>query len=402
MIATQNAAGISMNIVKNAQQPANNAPQNAGRWCRCNTPVHLHNLKTEMDNLMKNIGILSLSFILIASCKQQGSTNVAATIAHGKMPAVTKDANNRIHIIYGSGDKLMYTFSSDEGQTFAAPELVGGLPGLIASATRGPQIAATKNGIAVIAVNKDGDIFSYIKDQSGKWIETGKVNDVDTTDKESFIGLSSDNENNLFAIWTDLRGDHQNKIFGARSSDGGKTWMKNILVYASPDGTICECCKPSIAMNGKNVFVMFRNWLNGNRDLYLIQSCDGGESFGKAQKLGKGSWALDGCPMDGGGMAVDNSGNVQTVWRREAKIYACEPGKEEKEIGEGKNCGMENVNGKNIYTWTNNGVITCLLSDGSLKELGKGSSPVLKAAGNDKLLCVWEDDAEIKTALIRL
>jgi hypothetical protein len=84
--------------------------------------------------------------------------------------------------------------------------------------------------VAVIAVNRSGNIFSYIKDQSGEWIKTGKVNDVDTTDKQGFLGLGRDKQNNLFAIWTDLRNDKRNKIYGVRSTDGGRTWNKNILV----------------------------------------------------------------------------------------------------------------------------------------------------------------------------
>jgi hypothetical protein len=106
--------------------------------------------------------------------------------------------------------------------------------------------------------------------------------------------------------------------------------------------------------------------------------------------------------MDGGGLAIDPSGHVQTVWRRQARLYACEPGKDEREIGEGRNCVIENVNGKNVYAWTKNNVITCLLPNGSLQVVGQGSSPVLKAAGNYEVLCIWEDNAEIKSSLLSL
>jgi hypothetical protein len=57
------------------------------------------------------------------------------------------------------------------------------------------------------------------------------------------------------------------------------------MIYASPDTTVCECCKPSVAMKGNSVYVMFRNWLNGNRDLYLIQSSDNGNTFRQVQKI---------------------------------------------------------------------------------------------------------------------
>ena len=91
-------------------------------------------------------------------------------------------------------------------------------------------------------------------------------------------------EKNAFVVWLDLRGNKRNKIYGANSNDGGRSWSQNILIYTSPDTTVCECCKPSVAMQGNNVYVMFRNWLNGNRDLYVIQSSNGGTSFAQARR----------------------------------------------------------------------------------------------------------------------
>ncbi len=353
--------------------------------------------------MKKIILLIIIAFMFHWSCREQQKPNKKdvsiITIAHGQMPAAAGDAD-ALDIVFGNGDSLMYIYSANKGASFSSAELIDTLPDLIAFATRGPQIAATKNGLAVIAVNKSGDIFSYTKDASGIWLKDGKVNDADTTHKEGFLGLSSDGENNLFAIWTDLRNDKRNKIFGARSTDGGKTWQKNILVYKSPDSTVCECCKPSVVMQGKNVIVMFRNWLNGNRDLYVIRSADCGQSFGVAIKLGNGNWALNGCPMDGGGLAINKEGAIQTVWRRESKIYACEPGKKETELGEGKSCVMETINNKNIYAWSKEGNITCLLPNGSLKIIGKGSLPVLKTMGYNEVICVWDNNQQIESYVL--
>jgi hypothetical protein len=228
------------------------------------------------------------------------------------------------------------------------------------------------------------------------------VNDIDGVNKEGFSGLSSDG-NDLFAIWTDLREDKHNKIYGASSNDGGKTWSKNLLVYKSPDSSVCECCKPSVAMKGSNVYVMFRNWLNGNRDLYLIQSNDNGKTFGDARKLGAGGWQLNGCPMDGGGLAIAKDGVAQTVWRRQSKIYADVPGAAEIEIGEGKGCSIEAANGKNIYAWRDNdNNIICLLPDGSQKVLGTGVLPLIKSVSKDEVICVWQDEEEIKSDIFTL
>ena len=215
------------------------------------------------------------------------------------------------------------------------------------------------------------------------------------------MALAADGEN-VFAIWLDLRGDHHNKIFGAKSGDGGKTWSKNKLIYTSLDSTVCECCKPSLVMRGNDVYVMFRNWLNGNRDPYFVHSADGGNSFGNAQKLGKGSWALNGCPMDGGAITISNDGILQTVWNRKGVIYACEPGKDEKELGKGRNCGMESMNGKEIYAWVDTGEIVVVTPRGIKKNLGKGELPIIKAINNENILCVWEKDKQIHSALLDL
>lgn len=243
-------------------------------------------------------------------------------IANGRMPNITKDKSNNIHIVYGTGDSIMYISSTKEGKSFSLPVLVAVLPKVFATAMRGPQITSTANGLIITANTTYGNIFAYHKEGSSKWSKATKVNDADSVSKEALMALSADGLN-AFAVWLDTRGNNGKgqRLYGAQSKDGGKTWSKNILVYSSPDKTTCECCKPSVVVKGNTIHAMFRNWLNGNRDLYLISSSNGGKTFGQAQKLGVGSWKLNGCPMDGGGLAVDKKGTPETVWRREGKIF---------------------------------------------------------------------------------
>src|SRR6266496_3445554 len=268
--------------------------------------------------------IVFVSLVFLSACRDEKPHVPNSVIARGQMPNVAKDNSGIIHLVYGNGDSILYCYSSDRGKTFSSGSLVAVVPKLAASHMRGPQIAATSNGLTVIACDNFGDIFSFAKDQSGKWTRASGVNDVDTVAKEGLMALAADGDNAV-AVWLDLRDKH-NKIFGAKSIDGGKTWSKNILIYASPDTSVCECCKPSVVIKGSDVYVMFRNWLDGNRDLYLIESSDGGNTFAQAQKLGKRSWALNGCPMDGGSVVIDKNGNPETGWNRQGVIYAAEPG----------------------------------------------------------------------------
>ncbi|MHA4807849.1 hypothetical protein ACX0G9_07075 [Flavitalea flava] len=354
---------------------------------------------------MKDMYILTLIFVvsLFVACKGKETGPIPATvIGHGQMPAIVTDGSHTIHLVYGKGDSILYMYSTDKGRTFSDPLLVDTMGKLYAFSMRGPQIALTDQGVAIVAVNQQGNIFSYVKEASGKWAQTARLNDADSVAKEGFLGVCGDGKNNLFAIWLDLRADKHNKIYGSRSMDGGKTWSKNTMIYTSPDGTVCECCKPSVAMHGNNVYVMFRNWLKGNRDLYLLQSTDGGNTFNQAQELGNGHWQLNGCPMDGGGLAINDKGTPQTIWRRKGMLYTCEPGKDETEIAEGKSCSMETIKGKNIYTWTDKGNVICLLPDGKKLVIGQGNLPIVKAINEEEAICIWEQDTEIKRSILHL
>ena len=325
---------------------------------------------------------------------------VSFIIGQGQMPNATSDTKGNIHVVFGSGDSIWYSLSNNEGNSFSKPALVSILPQLVAYAMRGPQITATTNGLMIIACDKKGDIFSFNKTKAGNWQSAGKVNDVDTVAKEGLMALAADGQT-AYAVWLDLRDKH-NKIFGARLTYGERTWSKNKMIYSSPDKTVCECCKPSVVVKGNNVFVMFRNWLDGNRDLYLIKSTDIGTTFGQAQKLGNGSWMLNGCPMDGGGLSINKDGIVQTVWRREGKIYGCEPGKQETQLGEGRSCTIETINGKNVYAWTEKGEVTIIKPNGIKVSLGKGTLPIIKAVNNDYVICVWENQKQIHTSMVKL
>jgi hypothetical protein len=351
-------------------------------------------------------GFLFSIFAIVVSiigCKdQKKKEHIDQVIGTGKMPNLAGDNAGNFHIVYGSGDSILYISSTDKGESFSDPSLVAILPGLSAASMRGPQIASTKkNGIVIIACNKSGNIYSYIKNISGNWSQPVKVNDVDTVAKEQFMALSADGDK-TFAVWLDLRGNKRNKIAGSGSTDGGKTWSKNVLVYASPDSSVCECCKPSVAVRGANVYVMFRNWLHGNRDLHLIQSENGGKSFGETKRLGGNSWALNGCPMDGGGLVINNNGVPETVWRRRDSIYGCEPGQTETAIGTGRGCTLASVNNKNVYAWTENGDVVIRKPQGMKINLGKGQLPLIKRINDEHVLCVWENDRQIHAATVSL
>jgi hypothetical protein len=349
---------------------------------------------------MKPVLSIILSVFLFASFTSRPSVQFESVIGAGQMPAITKDKSGSLHVVFGKGDSILYACSKNGGQNFSAPALVAVLHELSASHTRGPQIATLESGLMITACNGAGNIFSYSKTGSGKWQTQGRVNDADTVAKENLMALSADGSN-AYAVWLDLRNGH-NQLFGARSTDAGKTWSKNVLVYASPDSTVCECCKPSVAIKGKQVYVMFRNWLNGSRDLFVIHSSDGGYTFEGSQKLGYGHWILNGCPMDGGAFVLNEKGIPQTVWHRKGEIFTCEPGREEIAIGKGRGCTIELIHGKPVYAWLENKNIVILTPQGSRINIGRGESLQIKAIDDKHVLCIWENSRKIYSAVVEV
>lgn len=355
----------------------------------------------EMYNQITTCFLTVLVICCFFSCNEQHAIpKDDFVIAKGQIPNIAEDNSGTIHLVYGKGDSIMYCFSPDKGNSFSAPALVAVLPGLFSYAMRGPQIAATSDGPVITGCTSKGNIFSYRK-VNEKWQQGARINDADTVAKEGFMALAADGKN-VFAVWLDLRGNKRNKIYGAASEDDGKSWSGNIMIYTSPDTSVCPCCKPSVIMKHERVYVMFRNWLHDDRDLYLVQSSDAGHSFGVAQKLGKGSWKLNACPMDGGGLTLNKNGEVQTVWNRKGKIFTAIPGVPEIEIGKGGGCTVATVGNENVFAWSDENKIICMKANGAKKTLGEGNFPVLTSLDREHFICIWQNENHIHGAVVKL
>jgi hypothetical protein len=347
---------------------------------------------------MRSISLVIFSLLFAGSANAQNQLFPIVTLK-GQMPNIVKDRIGMLHLTYGIGDSLLYV-SSKDGKVFTKPSLIAVVPNVFTTAMRGPQVAATSNGLVVIACTKKGDVLFFRKSGS-VWTKGVRLNEKSETAKEALIALSADGLN-VYAIWLSIKEPKGQNLYGVRSQDGGKTWGKNSIVYESPDNTICECCKPSVVMKSNQVYVMFRNWLQGNRDMYLIHSIDKGQTFGTSQKLGTGNWKLDGCPMDGGGIVINTKGLAETIWQRQGKIYTSLLGMPETQIGEGRNGSIENSRNNTIYAWGDKGNIIVKKNSGQNITIGKGSQPLLKAVDDISVLCIWQTGDNIQMRMLTL
>ncbi len=318
----------------------------------------------------------------------------------------------QVAMVFGGGRTIFYAGSADRGATFGAPVRVAEVGALALGRHRGPRLAILQNLLVISAIVGEekatgphahglpeaGNLVVWRSTDRGvSWKRAGIINDVPGAAREGLHAMVTAPDGSLFATWLDLRAKGT-KLYGARSTDGGVSWTKNELVYESPDGTICQCCHPSVSIDeAGRTYVMWRNALGGSRDLYLTSSVDG-KQFTAAQKLGTGTWKLNACPMDGGALAV-HRGKVISAWRRDGDVYLTEGDGPEKKVGTGKDVALA-VSKKGTYVaWTHEAAVQVLTPKASVPTLlGAGGAFVnLLAMPDGGVLAAWEASGAIET-----
>lgn len=354
-----------------------------------------------------------LGSIVLGILVRTASAGDAIVVARGAEPAAPRqpqvcvDAAGTIHVAWGSGDTVFHRGIDAAGAMLGTDSALSLAPVMALGMRRGPRIAAAGNAVCITAIGgatgkgRDGDVWAVRSLDGGRlWSAPQRVNGVEGSAREGLHGMAAGRDGTLCCVWLDLRND-RTEVMAAVSVDGGGTWGENVLVYRSPEKNVCECCHPAVAFDERgSIHVQWRNSLGGNRDMYAARSDDGGRTFGEATKLGRGTWPLAACPMDGGAIAV-RDGSPVSVWRRESTIYVVEgAGGAERAIGSGEQPWIAATDSGPAVAWVaSRGGRLLLLAPGADKPrvlADHASDPVL-AAGNTPdapLVAVWEEGSK--------
>jgi len=318
---------------------------------------------------------------------------VLATDFSGTQPQLASDGKTTA-LVYGSHDSIYFA------QPDSTPVKVADTPVLALGNHRGPRIAIAASAIVVTATvapvgrqYEPGTLRSWRSiDRGAAWTPGPDVS-TPGTGGMGFHSIASDGGNRIWAAWIGPESGHP-ILYASHSEDAGATWVKQRLL--SP--TVCECCHPTVALSADGtIWILFRNNLGGNRDFYLATSRDG-EKFDFV-KLGQGSWKLEACPMDGGGMSLLD-GQIVTLWRRQSQIYlARSDGQPEESFAVGHNPAIT-VRKEGLYAvWQDGEKIMAKSPGRDPWPLAKsGMFPVLSPTG--PVLAAWEDQGKIRTALL--
>lgn len=332
---------------------------------------------------------LSLLLLLLTTAQVPSPERL---VREGSSPQIAVDSRGIVRMVFGRKDSIFVVTSTDSGSIFTAATLVAVVPDMHLGNTRGPVIASSRTRTLILAADSHGTLTTFRLDhRTNRWSRNPRpLNDAEGSAPEGLATIAADGSDNFYAVWLDLRQARQNNIYFTRVPLAGEMPVANRLVYASPDGHVCECCRPSVAVSGRRIAVMFRNWLGGARDLYLTRSADAGKTFSDPTKLGTGTWKLDACPMDGGSLALTPSGDVMTTWRRENTVYTASPSGPEQRVSDGKSPMMSARDGDEYVVWQDGATIKLTKLGSPEATVGEGRLPQVAALKDGGVLVAWE------------
>ena len=136
---------------------------------------------------------------------------------------------------------------------------------------------------AAFSKGDDVHLFCFRKRAKDKRFTAVRVSSTKARDMESLHHMIVDSDGNMHVVWMDARSGGAEPYY-ATSSNEGKSFKGETAAYTSPTGSICPCCAPSVAAEGKTIVIQFRNKLKGAggqdfNDMHAAVSTDGGRKW---------------------------------------------------------------------------------------------------------------------------
>lgn len=270
--------------------------------------------------------------IFLSSCSQIRPIKITQDFAVSKLQTVhTLDVyadNNVIHTLLSGIDSnsqqlaVRYMNSSDAGETWSTPVTVNEHISGVKKSKRGNDFQVAASGKTVMAVwsTQGGEPWVGIisaalsLDMGQTWhkIPSPVSNDYSTIN-QGYYDLTADSQGKFYISWLDDReesGNTQGLRYASFQTDSS-TWIDQ----SNLEPTSCTCCWSSMTTDTNGaVHVLYRD--DSPRDMMLVSSFDGGQSWQNPQSVWDFNWTFMGCPHQGGGLAtaeVNGKTNIHTV-----------------------------------------------------------------------------------------
>lgn len=261
----------------------------------------------------------------------------AQTHQHGSMPAgdgrfnpfVAGDGREGFYLAFierSNGESNVMLRHSADGKIFAEPIRVNNV--------RGDATVRNENPPKV-AVGPSGDVYVCWANETAKW--KGDIRFARSTDGgktflraltlnsdaggpptgHAFQSIAVNRSGRIFVTWIDERrkksGDRGAQIWLSTSEDRGKTFSPDRRIISD----VCECCRTNIQIDSAGrLFLSYRTVPGAGamyRDIVVARSTDAGVSF-KTTTVSADGWDINACPVTGPALCVDARDQVHVVW----------------------------------------------------------------------------------------
>ncbi|UCG70901.1 MAG: exo-alpha-sialidase [Thermoplasmata archaeon] len=235
---------------------------------------------------------ISLSMVvLIVEGYPPFSTNVKVNTDTGNRPQsgpkIALGSEGTIYAVWQDSrnwdDDIYFARSTDGGANWSDPNIRVNTDQDTALQFN-PTLAIDAEGTLYVAWEdtRDGDrniYFAKSKDGGNTWTDPNiRVNNDLGDFNEEGPSIAVDSGGTIYLVWDDNRnGDYD--IYFAKSTDEGATWTEpNVRV--NTDLTDTGQSRPTIAVDATGtIYVAWTDRRNGNSDIYLAYSTDGGSNW---------------------------------------------------------------------------------------------------------------------------
>jgi hypothetical protein len=183
-----------------------------------------------------------------------------------------------------------------------------------------PRIAVGRGATVHVAWQdardgKDDVLVRRSTDGGGSWEAEIRVDgDGPGASLSSMPALAADGRGRVYVAWEDQRNGDRD-IYLARSTDGGRTFWPEVRVDADEPGAGVSYHPDLLCWDDGTVLVFWRDERDGLADVYLRRSTDGGNTWGPEK------WVdLGGSSLHRGGVASMHLG-VAAIGRRVAAVW---------------------------------------------------------------------------------
>ena len=259
-----------------------------------------------MKKILSKIIFIALSLPLLASAQSLnfGNTFTISSGADGYgRPRIALINNQPIIIWRKDSSPKTIRASKWDGTSFSMPYDITAA-GVLPSSWDGPEIAAKGDTVYLVfastATTQESIMLIRSFDGGNTFSDTIRVSENNPAHKYRMGNIKIDKDGHPIVSYMQyLLNFTEPKQMVNRSINHGDSFIGSIEGSESAPGEPCDCCKSSLILDNNDIYLLFRNNINNERNSYISKSTDGGQTFNLVADLDDYDWNVNGCPATG-------------------------------------------------------------------------------------------------------